>query len=139
MRRLIEYDEVWENRHNNNGKCVECGKTLTGRAQLYCSGECERAFYNKHVKLWTVIREQVFKRDGYICQECGAEVSSYGPLEKRAECDHIVPVSLDGAEFDKSNLQTLCHECHAKKTGRDRGPFKNVYKDVHLGTQKQLA
>lgn len=138
MRDLIHHDDVWYDRHNHKGYCVECGKKLEGKQRLYCSGKCERTFYSKHVKVWSIIREEIFKRDGYICQKCGAKVLTYG-LEKRAECDHIVPVSLGGAEFDKSNLQTLCHECHAKKTGQDRGPFKNVYKNIHLGTQKQLA
>ena len=136
----IAYDEVWENRHNNKGKCVECGKKLVGRQQLYCSGKCESIFYNKHVKVWSIFREKIFRRDNYICQECGIIVHlGSNPLETRAECDHILAISLGGSFWDEDNLRTLCHECHKKKTARDVGPKKNDYKNIHLGIQKTLC
>ena len=82
----ISYDDVWENRHRNKGKCVECGKKLVGRQQLYCSGECESAFYHKHVKVWSQYREKIFRRDNYLCQKCGIKVHlGSSPLETRAE------------------------------------------------------
>ncbi|WP_432760661.1 HNH endonuclease [Neisseria subflava] len=36
-------------------------------------------------------------------------------LPSDAECDHIVPLA-DGGEDDVENLQTLCKECHSKKS-----------------------
>lgn len=33
--------------------------------------------------------------------------------------DHIMPIALGGDEWDMKNLQTLCEECHKKKTRRD--------------------
>ena len=35
------------------------------------------------------------------------------------EVDHIVAIVNGGNEFDKSNLQVLCQECHKKKTKSD--------------------
>lgn len=32
------------------------------------------------------------------------------------QVDHIIPISQDGAVYDERNLQTLCFECHDKKT-----------------------
>ena len=143
LRKLIEYDDDYVYRRvtfNEKGEkiCINCDAVLPKRRLLYCSDKCCMEFYRKHVKDWGMIREQIFKRDKYICQECGIKTSFEGPLEIRPECDHIIPISLGGAEFKKSNLQTLCHDCHAKKTGRDRGPYKTVYRDVHLGIQKKL-
>jgi 5-methylcytosine-specific restriction protein A len=33
--------------------------------------------------------------------------------------DHIKPISEGGEPLDIDNLQTLCKECHAIKTGRE--------------------
>ncbi|MCY4120927.1 MAG: HNH endonuclease signature motif containing protein [Acidobacteria bacterium] len=36
------------------------------------------------------------------------------------EVDHVVPLSKGGALMDRSNLQGLSRQCHARKTKRDR-------------------
>ena len=60
-------------------------------------------------KTGQVIRERILRRDGYICQSCLPRIT-------RADVvDHIVPLYLGGAESD-INRQSLCHECHDKKT-----------------------
>ena len=68
---------------------------------------------------WRRIREEVFERDEYLCQECrrqglitGVELHGVGV----GICDHIVPLAEGGAEFDADNLQTLCKTCHDRKT-----------------------
>nr|WP_267164454.1 HNH endonuclease [Halovenus salina] len=49
------------------------------------------------------------KRDGYTCQNCGA---NGGPKSNNElHCHHIVPIS-DGGSHKKSNLKTLCKDCH---------------------------
>lgn len=35
------------------------------------------------------------------------------------EVDHIVPVELGGAEFDRANLQGLCKKHHSQKTSAE--------------------
>jgi len=55
---------------------------------------------------WQEIREQVFKRDKYRCQNCGAS-------GVRLNCHHIVPLNKGGTN-NLSNLTTLCEKCHAK-------------------------
>lgn len=37
--------------------------------------------------------------------------------------DHVVPVARGGAELDASNLQSLCHPCHSRKTALHDGGF----------------
>jgi hypothetical protein len=60
---------------------------------------------------WKYWRKEVFKRDNYICQDCGKHNCELHP-------HHIVPVVeckiLDYNEliFDIDNGQTLCKECH---------------------------
>jgi 5-methylcytosine-specific restriction endonuclease McrA len=52
------------------------------------------------------LRWRVFKRDGYRCRACGADVD--------LTVDHIVPV-IHGGSNTESNLQTLCRTCNSRK------------------------
>jgi 5-methylcytosine-specific restriction endonuclease McrA len=58
------------------------------------------------------IRHEIFLRDCFTCQQCGAS-----PRKNQSvaiEVDHIMPVSKGGTN-DKSNLQTLCDVCNSGK------------------------
>lgn len=44
------------------------------------------------------------------CVQCGRVAS--------LEADHIVPLHLGGTD-EVTNLQSLCKECHARKTARE--------------------
>lgn len=61
---------------------------------------------------WFAIREHVLKRDGNQCQ--AQEVGCTGLA---VEVDHIVPQYLGGTD-DDDNLESLCPECHARRTSR---------------------
>ena len=64
-----------------------------------------------HARRWTAVRRAIFGRDGYRCRSCG--------LAGRLECDHVTPLHRGGDAWDFSNLQTLCRDCHIKKTARE--------------------
>lgn len=72
------------------------------------------------------VRAAVFKRDGYRCQECKRtreDALAAGDTRFILEADHIVGVAdpaelTDEEKADIDNFRTLCHTCHAKKTGR---------------------
>lgn len=58
-------------------------------------------------------RFEVFKRDGFCCQYCGAH-----PPGVLLEVDHIVPVAA-GGKNDIDNLVTSCQDCNRGKGARD--------------------
>ncbi|WP_336346203.1 HNH endonuclease [Halalkalicoccus ordinarius] len=58
---------------------------------------------------WDSRRRAVYKRDGYTCQNCGAQGGPYGNTELNAH--HIVPKSKGGTH-SKNNLVTICKPCH---------------------------
>jgi len=60
-------------------------------------------------------RFEVFKRDNFSCQYCGAH-----PPKVVLECDHIEPVSKGGTN-DIYNLITSCFDCNRGKSDTKLG------------------
>jgi hypothetical protein len=58
------------------------------------------------------LRFEVFKRDDFTCQYCGAH-----PPEVVLHVDHITPVKLGGSN-DIENLLTACAPCNLGKSAR---------------------
>lgn len=58
---------------------------------------------------WDSRRREVYQRDEYTCQNCGRKGGHSGSVELHAH--HIVPKS-SGGTHSKSNLTTMCSECH---------------------------
>ena len=79
-------------------------------------GPLSRRGYNS--KAWRHLRRWQLNRQP-ICQcprQCGKAAS---------DVDHIEPVSGPGDPlfWDKSNLQSLAHACHSRKTAVEDGGF----------------
>jgi predicted HNH restriction endonuclease len=58
---------------------------------------------------WNDIAEAIRKRDNNQCQSCGNG-------ERQLHVHHIVPLGAGGSNA-RSNLLTLCEECHGKVHG----------------------
>ena len=69
------------------------------------------------------IRQDVFLRDNYTCQICGANRYRDGV---KIEVDHKLPVSK-GGDNSIDNLQTLCQRCNREK--RDRTDLQPYLKE----------
>ena len=72
--------------------------------------EWAKQFYNS--KAWRDVRELRIGMDRGICQMCGRPGN---------EVDHIIELTPDNVYDEKialnlDNLQTLCHQCHTRKT-----------------------
>jgi DNA-directed RNA polymerase subunit RPC12/RpoP len=59
------------------------------------------------------LRFEIFKRDGFRCQYCGAT-----PVEQTLQVDHVVSVASGGGN-DQDNLITSCWPCNIGKGARD--------------------
>jgi len=110
----------------NDDCCPACGlhKDNWKRTKRYtcCSKECTQFFYKHCIEAtsWQDLRFQIFKRDKHRCQSCGKLLDFH-----EFNCDHIQPIAAGGDMWDKNNLQTLCVECHKKKTKIDRKIIKS--------------
>lgn len=80
-------------------------------------------------------RFDVFRRDQFTCQYCGAQ-----PPHVVLEVDHIDPVANNGSS-DINNLITACFDCNRGK--RDKLPTSNAPRPdadlLYLQTQQEIA
>ena len=67
---------------------------------------------------WQKLREQILRRDMYLCQICLAMVPSR--ITVGNEVDHIISKAKGGSDA-MENLQTACHACHLAKTAAEKG------------------
>lgn len=75
---------------------------------------------------WRKLRKTILKRDGYLCQ-CSDCKQAEVP-EPATEVDHVVSKArwlkihggLDGVDHP-SNLQSMNHDCHTRKTAAEMG------------------
>lgn len=68
-------------------------------------------------------RFEVFKRDGFMCQYCGAH-----PPSVILHVDHIVPLALDGANHI-DNYVTACQPCNLGKSATSLAEIPQSLKD----------
>lgn len=66
------------------------------------------------------LRFEVFKRDKFTCQYCGASAP-----DVILEIDHIQPVSKGGKD-DIMNLVTACRDCNRGKTNKELSDNSSV-------------
>jgi 5-methylcytosine-specific restriction protein A len=64
---------------------------------------------------WQKLREQILKRDSYLCKHCLED----GRVTQGKEVDHKLPKSQGGTD-SHDNLQTLCTAHHKAKTAHER-------------------
>lgn len=98
--------------------CPVCGKEFRAiheykdRKSVYCSKECwakrgkrvKRIVRTPEFRKW---KSEVFKRDNFTCQMCGAKTT--------LEAHHIKEkVNFPELEYDVDNGICLCHDCHRK-------------------------
>jgi 5-methylcytosine-specific restriction protein A len=81
----------------------KCEKHKSQSYELQRGSSAKRGYGAK----WQRLRQVILSRDNYICAAC---------IRMATDVDHILPRSKGGMH-DPDNLQSLCHECHSRKTG----------------------
>ena len=124
--------------------CLNCNIIIPfKRCRKYCSETCSQDFWAKHN--FSVLRIKIFFRDNFTCAIChvhekdlpkkeynGWRVRSSTMIDQHLCADHIIPVALGGAEFEESNIQTLCELCHKIKTKTDMANIAKLRKTEKL-------
>jgi 5-methylcytosine-specific restriction protein A len=90
-------------------RCADCGKPTTTRPRCPSCAATHQPAHAWGGRRWLAIRTEQLR-----CQPrcfCGAPAT---------EVDHIIQRS-DGGADDFTNLQSLCHRCHNRKTKAAQG------------------
>jgi len=75
----------------------------------------------RHSAAWLLLRKKHLSEQP-LCEECKAQ----GKYAAATDVDHRNPHRGDERMFfDPANLQSLCKQCHSKKTAREDGGFGN--------------
>ncbi len=79
-----------------------------------------KKFYNS--KEWQKIRENILKRDNYLCQVCGM------PAEEIHHKIKLTPQNINNPNVSmaEDNLTSLCRDCHFNEHKKDRGELEDV-------------
>jgi HNH endonuclease len=92
--------------------CIDCGwlhrRQIVPAISAFAQGNVETNL-KKRKATSKKLRFEVFKRDGFTCQYCGAQ-----PPLAVLVCDHIDPVKL-GGKTTIDNLITSCEKCNQGK------------------------
>jgi hypothetical protein len=133
---------------NENSYCFDCIKNkikeyrntdlYKNKRKKYCKTESyknyknERNSHKKRCELYggyyeKLNRKTLFKRNKYICQECGIKTKhptkdNYNDLDC-ATIGHIIPLSLGGSHT-YSNTQCECRNCNTIKGNRIINPLQ---------------
>jgi 5-methylcytosine-specific restriction endonuclease McrA len=79
---------------------------------------------NKRKPIPEVVRQYVFERDDFQCQNCGRS-TLHDPTVK-LNVDHIIAITKGGSD-DLSNLQTLCSRCNQQKSNHYSERFRRHF------------
>lgn len=115
---------------------VRKGSLVSGKE--FCSASCYQRWYNelqrfpkgghehraRHygVEYEPIDRDEIFERDGWICQLCGKPVDKNArwPEPHMPSIDHIIPLSLGGPHL-RTNIQCAHLTCNMSKGNRTVG------------------
>jgi 5-methylcytosine-specific restriction protein A len=92
-----------------------CDQHRRGRQRAYNSTanrQADQKFYKG--RRWLAVRA-AHLQDEPLCREC----RKVGRVMAATHVDHIIPRTAGGADYDESNLQSLCMPCHSAKTRRE--------------------
>ena len=96
------------------------GRCLGHRAEYFRAVDEERGTTTERGlgSAWQKLRKFILDRDHWTCVKC---------FEPATEVDHVAPRALAKRlgwsrerTDDPSNLQSLCHDCHAEKSAAER-------------------
>jgi len=108
---LVDYNQKYCLKHQ-----LEAPKRGKADSYAYKKEKYGKYFRFYHSKAWRKLSEQ-YRYKQPCCEQCLKD----GIVRKADVVDHIVELRDDWSKrLDESNLQSLCHSCHYKKTQAER-------------------
>lgn len=101
------------NMATNRGRCADHQGEVRTAARQYSRHRREAGKVDKFYDsaAWRAVRRTHLQREP-LCRMCAAD----DVITPAKLVDHLVERKDGGADFDRNNLQSLCHTCHQQKT-----------------------
>ncbi len=115
----------WNKGRNHTKETI---KKMKGRIPWnYIDGRSKTKSPGRYGDDWFKIRLLIYKRDNFICQECGITMNE---TRKPHHINQKIPFLIN---FDNSldNLITLCPKCHKKIESQIMKQLKNIKVEVN--------
>lgn len=124
----------WNKTEPLEKNCLQCSITFFVRPSWdyvkHCSKKCATLTGKLKITggksyLWKGgsiywAKQEVKEHDNYTCQKCGLREPEI------MQVDHIIPVAIaPELSAELTNMETLCPNCHARKTVQDRLEIKS--------------
>jgi hypothetical protein len=105
--------------------CVECRRTYPKQRGRSRCAECQRRWETERNASrpqygpgWAKLSRETIEAEPWCHWLGGCAYQDSGTSANPLTCDHVVPVVLGGAMWDRSNLTVLCRRHNSEK--RDR-------------------
>lgn len=99
--------------------CEEHKKLREKQYNKYHRDKVVQSIYNS--KEWKMLRRKKLELNPE-CEQCLRE----DRITRATMVDHIVPIKKGGGVFSMSNLQSLCWNCHSRKSAKEGSRWKNI-------------
>lgn len=109
-------------KHKTPRPCAHPGCAALVVEGQYCDKhkrDSVQSFRNcgKERRLYDSVRWRMLRLDQLMCEPFCRLCASHGLRVQATDVDHIIPHRGDPTLFyNRSNLQSLCHSCHSRKT-----------------------
>lgn len=113
-------------------ECRQCGRRYEGKGQPVC-GDCvclnlkaatkaakiKRRYQLASTQVEPIRVDEIFDRDGWVCQECGTSVSKSLDVndDRYPNLDHVIPLAKGGTHT-KENVRCTCRKCNIEKSDK---------------------
>lgn len=117
-RKLIPINEKYCKEHKQKGEQLD-DSHRGGYEKKYNQSRYQKnpLTANYHTKMWRKLRMAVLTRDNHLCQNC----LRHHYIKPASHVDHIKPaIDYPDLFWDMDNLQSLCVECHTRKTNEEQ-------------------
>lgn len=113
-------------------QCRQCGNVYQGKGQPVCSScvslnrkaaskaaKIRRKYQLTSTQVEPIGYDEIFDRDGWLCQECGVSVSREFDVndDRYPNLDHIIPLAKGGTHT-KENVRCTCRKCNIEKADK---------------------
>ena len=119
--RVLEQNAAWRAANREHVNATNRAYKQANRGKVYAA-VARRNLGKRSVPTDVFTYDEIFARDGWVCQLCGRRVNPAlrRPHPRAAELDHIIPLAA-GGDNRRNNVQLSHGDCNRRKGTKPAG------------------